>query len=342
MREHLLGYLLDALSDDEVRQVERRLKDDPRLQKDLELLHSSLEPLGFDNEEFEVPDGLVERTCGFVAARSAAGSPGSTLLDASAGSVLTVGGWRLADLVVAAGVIAAAGMLFFPAVLHSRWEGDVTACQDNLREIGRALSQYSRNHGGYFPIVPAKGNESVAGIYAVRLVEAGVVDDATSFVCRGRSKSDRSRAVEMPTSRQLLAATGERLREYHETIGGDYGYHLGHVTRNGECPGTQNRSRSRFALLADALDAAFGTSRSSNHGGCGQNVLFEDFHVKYLTSCKTAGYSDDIFRNDDGHIAAGLHEDDSVLARSNVRPMPASPLRQVSRRTDHRALDLAP
>ena len=56
--------------------------------------------------------------------------------------------------------------------------------------------------------------------------------------------------------------------------------------------------------------------QSQNHGGWGQNVLFENGGVKFLTKSKPDGSGDDIFTNDAGQVAAGLQQNDSVVAQA--------------------------
>ena len=48
------------------------------------------------------------------------------------------------------------------------------------------------------------------------------------------------------------------------------------------------------------------TPQSANHGGSGQNALFEDGHVEFLRTSRPAGRVDDIFANDDNLVAAGV------------------------------------
>ena len=103
-------------------------------------------------------------------------------------------------------------------------------------------------------------------------------------------------------------------------MGGSYGYNIGYVS-NGRYQTTKNLRRSTFAILADA-PAAASPYHSLNHEGRGQNVLFEDVHVQYLTTCKAHGCSDNIFVNDDGKRAPGLHRNDAVIGRQRA----ASPL----------------
>ena len=73
-REHLLGFLLDALAPDEQQQVEAELNQNPKLRDELQGLESHLRPLGMCDSPPPInpPVGLAARTCDFVAAHSAA------------------------------------------------------------------------------------------------------------------------------------------------------------------------------------------------------------------------------------------------------------------------------
>ncbi len=63
-REILLGYLMDALEDDEVRAVEQELHRNPALRQELDALRKELIPLStISRDVFAPPWGLAERTC---------------------------------------------------------------------------------------------------------------------------------------------------------------------------------------------------------------------------------------------------------------------------------------
>ena len=70
MREQLVGYLLHALEDEEVRTVEALLAD-PRqgesLRSDLNVLRKAVAPLARDGQPLRPPIGLAARTLAFVA-----------------------------------------------------------------------------------------------------------------------------------------------------------------------------------------------------------------------------------------------------------------------------------
>ncbi len=313
MREQLLGYLLGALEPTEHEMVEARLADDPALQEDLMRLRDKVAPLAADDEheDYEPPVGLAARTCNFVAAR--AGQPPQPAAD-----LVPAGSWRLQDLLVAGGICIAASLLVFPAISHSQFKARLTACQNNLREIGTALTHYSQAHKGYFPLVPQQGKLAVAGAYAPMLREAGFLEDPAHLICP-ESPLAQQRDYNLPSMEEIEAAPAKRLPRLHCRLGGSYGYSLGYVL-NGGYHGHRNRGRSHFALMADAPDDEI-SGRSGNHGACGQNVLFEDMHVGFLKSCRLRECDDHIYVNTHGIVGAGIGPDDAVIGRSSAPPV---------------------
>ena len=311
MREHLLGYLLKALEPSETERLETALDADDHLRRDLEALRRSLGPLGLDDGHIAPPDGLALRTCNYVAAHAE-----STKVRVPAGTR----GWTMADMLVAAGVMIAASLIFFPAVSHSRYNAQLASCQNNLRQIGLALMEYSQHRGGDFPRLPTSGNEAVAGVYSTMLREAGYLNSDATLVCPGSSLAGKEFRV--PTRSQLRLARGEELAQLKQTVGGSYGYNLG-VMVDGRYQGVRNQSRPTFALMSDSphIDSVGLQTNSDNHGGGGQNVLFEDGHVKFLRSCRQLGLGDDYFHNEEGDVAAGTHLDDAVIGHSATPPL---------------------
>ena len=305
MREYLVGYLLDALDPAEQEMVEAQLAIDPQLKQELLLISRSLEPLKCDAGHCDPPPGLAERTCEFVVRQARV-----TLAPAAA--TVRSSDWSFTDMVVAAGIFFAATMLFFPAVNQSRFAARVTGCQNNLRQIGTALRSYSTMYDGVFPTPPAEGDH---GMYASCLVEHGL-DGANLVICPASPLAERVVQFRVPSRREIREATAEE-RERIRQLVGSYGYTLGYISKGHYRP-TKNLGRATFAIVAD-IPNPNPPYHSHNHGGCGQNVLFEDLHVKYLTTCKAHGCTDDIFTNDDGKVAPGLHAHDSVISPRSFR-----------------------
>lgn len=333
MREHLLGYLLGALEAPEHEAVEQALEQDLTLRSELDSLAATLEPLRADRSEEDPPAGLAARTCRMVVdfIQDEEGlEPQTTITPAPRREPLTgeagPSRWTLLDLIVTAGVCAAAAMLFFPAISQSRYSSQLAICQNNLAQIGKALGDWSRRSPAQtLPFVPPTGNESAAGIYAVNLWDGQLITDSSYFVCPSSSLAQEGEGFQPVSMTELRRAVGESLHEMKRRMGGSYGYHLGCVV-NGELRPTRNRSRSTFAVMADSPSFVDSEPASSNHGRCGQNVLFEDGSVRYMTRCKREGCGDVIFLNDRNEISAGLHEDDAVVAPSACTPFRTIPV----------------
>src|SRR5947209_4747046 len=98
MDDDLVGYLLGALSADERRAVEARLRDDADARRKLELLRSALAPLEADRPAPLPPVGLVERTLARIAAAAGAVPPRRRAAVVPAGEPLYgPPRWRRAD-----------------------------------------------------------------------------------------------------------------------------------------------------------------------------------------------------------------------------------------------------
>jgi len=321
-KEQLLGYLVGALDDAQREEIELRLKSDPRFRREADLLRGQIQPLERLREDCTPPPGLAKRTCRLVASEAAAASrPDSrpTPMSEEAAPASWVGRISWLDIVVAATVFIAAFVLTPPAIQYSRSRARETACKDNLREVGRALISYSDGHDGCFPQVPTKGPGAAAGIYAPMLKEVNLLTDDKRVVCPGSSLAQQQ-SHRIPTTDELQAASPEELRHLRATMGGSYGYSLGYMLDGVYFP-VRNQRRPHFALMADTPVTDGRNRQTLNHDGRGQNVLFEDGHVDFATSSLANPLTGDIFSNDDGAMAAGIHIEDSVIGPSATPPV---------------------
>ena len=318
-RELLLGYLLDALEENERQEVERQLESNPDLRDELDSIAATLEPLADTYTEHEPPHGLATRTCAIIVDQLAA--PASAALPpAMAGEILPRSRWSLADAVVLAGICLSAAMLFFPAIAQSRYAARLAACQNNLRELGIALVDYSEKAGrGYFPKVPADGNQSFAGIYGPELRDRGYLADARFVLCPSSTVAAQCPDFEMPTLLEIDRAIGTELVMLHRRAGGSYAYSLGVVVA-GQYRAARNEGRTHFVLMADSPSLRLAGYRSSNHGGRGQNFLYEDGHVRYVVECWSDTSLDNPFENRLGWPEAGIDANDAVIGPTYASP----------------------
>jgi hypothetical protein len=307
----LLGYLLGALEDHEHEQVERQLEHDPELRAELNRVEARLERLGPADQHFEPPVGLAARTCQAVANRIVTDRPMPR-------EARIHWGMSMFDVVVAAGVFAAAALLFFPAILNSRYQSELAYCQNNLREFARALSSYADVSDGIFPKVPSEGNRAVAGVYAPILIEEGYLTEAGNVVCPS-SELARAGDFRVPTLREMDSARGAELARVQSLVGGSYAYNLGYLQDRVHMA-ARHLGRPTFAIMSDAPSEHLIGRMSANHGGRGQNVLFDDMHVEYLNECRTQDCRDSLFVNNMNLVGAGVNENDIVLGASDASP----------------------
>jgi len=321
VQEQLLGHLLGVLDDDEQAAIEASLEDDATLRRQRAVLEKRLRRIEPYRPQHDPPPGLAERTCRFVASyeKPMPGPPPRRPMTPE----LAPPGWisrvRWSDVAMALGVFFAAAMLAIPAIQNSRFRAHITACQDNLRVLGEALTQYSELNGGYFPFVPAEGKTNNAGIYAPMLVHGGLLPDERRLLCPGSPLVPDLEDYRVPTLEQVRLATGRELARMRQFMGGCYGYGFGYMDR-GVYRGTKNLRRFHFAIMSD-VPGGLPDWQSLNHGGQGQNVLLEDGHVQFVPTTHLDASLDHFFINDRGLPAPGMHLNDSVIRPSDALPM---------------------
>jgi len=314
MREQLLGYLIGALEPSECEEVESKLESDPHLRSELEMMSRKMSLLADDRCQHAPSPDLAQRTCRHVFAQANLAKTREFAVKPRT--------WRVQDYLVAAGIFLAASSMFIPAINQSRSASRQAVCQNNLRRLGVAMAQYSHRNAGFFPYVSQSGNLAVSGMYGPTLVEGGFLSDQKYLVCPESPLAHKG-DWKIPSLVQIKLAKGIQLRILQRQIGGSYGYTFGY-TLGGRYFGTRNLNRESFAIMADSPGDHVVNYQSANHGGVGQNVLFEDGHVVFLQNCTGEHCDDNFFLNQFGVVGAGAHVDDSVIGVSESSPQTTS------------------
>lgn len=328
-QEQLLGYLLNALEDDERQQVEQELADDPELRRQMETMRVLLRPLETSRDSMEPPAGLTQRTCRYVAAQIAGSKASRGMRPTPAGrlhamrSDIRLDGspsrFSWFDLVAVAGVLLAASLLIFPALYQSRVQARTTQCAGNLYNIYQALALYSDAHAGRLPSAPPSDRLGVGGGFAAILGGTGYLNDPRQLICPSSPLAEQAAFVP-PTPEQInRMPEGPELETVLASLGGSYSMSLGYE-EDGRFHGLRNRGDSHFALLSDVPDPASPDFRSHNHAG-GRNVLFAGGNVRYLVVPVAVVGDDHLFLNADGRIGPGLHAHDSVIPPAGRVPI---------------------
>jgi hypothetical protein len=175
----------------------------------------------------------------------------------------------------------------------------------NVRNIGQCLFMYAGDHGGRFmPLVDAAGNRvpavdntGVVSILPARtafavLFKDGYLTTTAVFYC---TSSGANRPKSFPTDFKNAPLASLILPEGNCSYGWD--------------PTKTHAADATCAILADnppnnASRAANGTAanNSPNHRGCGQNVFYNDGHVKWgVTPAPDSGDDPDIYTGAAGY-----------------------------------------
>lgn len=331
MRDDLLAYLLDDADPEQRRRIEHHLECDPTWQHELERLRSCLEAQSSGSTSADCPpEDLVRRTCSLVDSAVLEGiticpgeSSAATLSEASE-FVSHTRRWSIADWTVGTGIVAVVFMLLLPALHESRETARRLKCQDNIREIGSGLVDYAeRGRQG----LPHVGFHQNAGMFVMELAEGSRLSRtqlAELLVCPGSQLADDvfsgKIVMHIPTRDELNAATEKQLLELRQHMSGSFAYQFGYVDAKGNYCRMKFVGRSDAPMLADAPSYLVEGFQSANHGGCGQNVIFQDLSSRYCNQCVCENGDKHLFLNIKGQHAAGQTHLDYVLGRSEATP----------------------
>jgi hypothetical protein len=148
-----------------------------------------------------------------------------------------------------------------------------------------------------------------------------LVPRSRAFYCPSARQNRGGVDPELPTLEAVDRASGKTLAVLQRAMGGDYGFNMGYMN-NGVLVRPRNAARPEFILAGDAPSNAQPRRASGNHRGQGQNVLYEDGHLRFVSSVSDPQLPDDPFHNRKGWVAAGVDSDDAVLGASADPPLP--------------------
>ncbi len=328
MREdELVGYCLGALEEGESRQVELALADPvrgPDLRRNLDLIRKALLPLDRDRGPLAPPAGLAKRTVAFVASQAAPATVPMRPMTRPAVPTRDDAEWQgtsgrqwLDRMIIAASALAAC-VLVAPLLLESITDARARRAQRNLQSLAGSLQGYAGAHRQY-PSPPGEGPLSRAGLYAPTLVSEHrlVADDGT--VLAPDSELSRRGNFRIPSMDELRAAHGTpQFEELVRSMGGDYGYTMGHRDASGILQPILDQHRGHHPLMADAPNES--GHRSDNHPEGFHHILFEDGRVEQVQADDLHREDDHLFRNHDGEHRAGKDVDDAVIGDSHHQP----------------------
>ena len=321
-QEDLLGYVLGALDADEQAELQRKIDADPQLDERLLEIRSQIAPLELLNESAGSRPGLARRTVEMVASSTSntptrLETPAPKLSEEPSPAMLhRWSSWAMSDFLVAAASVAILASLLFPVLSYSKYRSNIAYCSNNLRSIGTALHSYSEFNEGRFVEIPTNGPLAFAGIVAPVLKEASYIDDDNLFTCRAIS---REQPFLIPSTDQIRRCSTTEQGDYFKRISsGDYGYSFGYMDGDKYCS-PRNMGRAYAVIAADKPSTTTINGPSENHGGKGQNCLFEDLSVRFVSGNSIA--DDQIYVNSHNIVAPGISARDNVIGASHLAPL---------------------
>lgn len=299
--DDLLDYALGQLEGHPLAVLETELSRDPEAQARADRLgHALARLLDDDDDAFEPPLGLADRTVAFVADQVATTAARRMILDFVPRRVP----FRWADVAVAAGILGAGVLTLLPAVKSGRERMNQAACAYNLRELGTNLANYAIRHQHY-PKVCDVGSSVPVGKYAADLQGEALLPDAKTLHCPCNGNC--------PT--EVLSTNPRHM---------DFAYNVGYLDSGSGRPVPITPTiGAAVPLLADQPDhdgrGVVLPGNSPNHGGRGQNVLFSDLHLRWLPGRSVGPKDSDLFLNEHQQPGPGVSVQDAAVIPAAFR-----------------------
>jgi len=291
----LTDFLRGECDDSTAREVRRRLESDAEFRQAHDDLANALAALELA-PEIEPPADLVERTLWRV---SSAGRTNELLAREQARPRGIAPTFSFRELVGLAAAVFLLAVILVPSLQQARNVRIAGLCGSNVGQIGRALQSFATDNDGQLPSacrtrtrwLPGQGELAVsnsAGLF--RLVRDGY-ESPMVFQCPGVRRGT------------FVVSAGMVDFPAGDYVGYSYQHSLGPNAPNISAPELADKAH-QMVILADSspvfADGRFqsdrlGAAAGDNHRGRGQNVLYLDMHVQWVTRADVGVDGDNIF-----------------------------------------------
>ncbi|MGR3303552.1 MAG: type II secretion system protein [Candidatus Scalindua sp.] len=181
-------------------------------------------------------------------------------------------GFTLIELLVVIAIIGILAGILLPVLSRARESARKTQCMSNIKQIGMGLIMYANENNESFPSSTAGSNTAMASL---NLLYDTYISDNKVFNC----PSDTTVTAATNAGMSVSTSGGS------ESFGKDecsYGYDWLHTQADD----------ADVAIAADRPPSDT-TKSSDNHNARGQNVVYVDGHVEFVTSPLAGWYASD-------------------------------------------------
>jgi len=211
-------------------------------------------------------------------------------------------GFTLIELLVVIAIIGILAGILLPVLSRARESARKTQCMSNIKQIGMGLIMYANENNELFPSDSAYTGGSPA-MRGLNLLYDTYISDNRVFNCP--SDTTVTDATNSGVSTSIIGGT-----EAFTSTQCSYGYDRAH----------NQADDADVALAADRPPATpSATASSANHNGRGQNVVYVDGHVEFVSSPLAGWYfsngttRDNIYLNAAGNAAVSSGGTDTAV-----------------------------
>jgi hypothetical protein len=317
----LLDYYFECADQQEAQTAKQLLETNHGALEFYNRLHNSLSPLEhLDHKAHPTcPDHLVETTLQKLYAHESFSDSSESLnklLQAESGKIVTTrtSFWRsVAETVAVAAAVLIFSGVFVPVTRSMRAHAQQTACEANLSKVAQGVTQYAGDHQGMLPAVATKAGNPWWKVGSTQpenqsntrhvwlLVKQGYIQPE-AFICPGGSggnliKLEQVQIANMPDfpNRRYITYSFKLISDSNKALLPESSMALMSDTN----PIFEPCLKTPDCLLKNELDPitlnqAMLKMNSSSHRSKGQNVMFSDGTVKFLSG-RLVDENDDIF-----------------------------------------------
>lgn len=315
----LIDFLTGRLSDADARQVRARLEQDESFRHRRDDLAATFQALDL-NPQPEPPEDLADRTLAKIAAVQRTNALLAMQQIAPRRSTFS-----LKELMAVAAMLLVMAGVLVPALNKARQRSNAGLCAMQMGQIGNALQTYGINHEGR---LPAAGE---TGQWLARDDTPPVSNSRCLFRLLQKQYLNSPVVFQCPSVGGASFVLESHMRDFPRAEHISYSYQYSLDDHGVPCndPAVATKS-SEMAILADQTPifagGAFRPDRldaphSENHSD-GQNVLYLDGHVPWVTTSDVGVDGDHIF------LAGGEREydgDERPVGRTDSFLLPAHP-----------------